>query len=184
VLLPAASVGSAALAEAQGLRAAPSTRATAVVNLNPPPGAPAGVSAARITIDYGQPHARGRAVAGALDGDLDRIWRLGANDATALSTDVDLVIGGLTVPKGEYTLYAQTPRQGSWQLIVNRKTRQWGTEYDASMDLGRTPLRSRTLATPIESFTIWLIPAGDGVPRGELRIAWGTRELSTEWRVK
>lgn len=169
---------------AQAWRAAPSTRASSTVTLNPPQGAPASAKPARITVDYGQPHARGREVAGALAGDLDKIWRLGANEATAFITDVDLVIGSLTVPKGEYTLYAQTSRTGTWQLIISKKTRQWGTDYDASQDLGRVPVRTRSLATPLESLFIWFVPAGDGSPKGDLRFAWGNREHSVEWRVK
>jgi hypothetical protein len=170
---------------AQALRSAPSTRATVVATLNPPrdAGAPAGTPVT-IVIDYGQPHARGRAIAGALPAELDTIWRMGANEATALTTGVDLVIGNLTVPKGEYTLYARTSRVGDWQLIVSRKTKQWGTDYDPTMDLGRIPLRSRTLPTPLESLSFWLIPAPEGAPRGELRFAWGTREFSADWRIR
>ena len=42
--------------------------------------------------------------AGALQSD-GTIWRLGADDVTVLHTDADLDIGGLAVPKAEYTLY-------------------------------------------------------------------------------
>ncbi|HSA56446.1 MAG TPA: DUF2911 domain-containing protein [Gemmatimonadaceae bacterium] len=182
-LLPAGTL------QAQALRPGASTRATTTVTLTPrdTAGAQSAVAPAqpvRITIDYGQPHARGRTVAGALEADLDSVWRLGANDATSLVTGVDLIIGTLPVPRGEYTLYAQTARRGDWHLIVSRKTQQLGTDYDRAQDLGRVPLRSRTLAAPLESLSIWLIPAGDGSPRGELRFAWGTREFSTEWRVR
>lgn len=184
LLFALASISPSAL-RAQSLRAGPSTRATTAVVLAPPRDAGAAqAQPTRIVIDYGQPHARGRSVAGALEADLDTVWRMGANEATSLVTGVDLVIGSLTVPRGEYTLYARTARSGEWQLIVNRKTQQWGTDYDQSQDLGRVPLRSRTLETPLESFSIWLVPAGDGAPRGELRFAWGSREFSTEWRVR
>src|SRR5690349_20510432 len=47
---------------------------------------------ARIAIAYGQPHARGRAVEGGLI-PRDSVWRFGANEATTLHTDVDLVLG-------------------------------------------------------------------------------------------
>ncbi len=167
------------------LKAAASGRGSTEVSLSPPrvEGAPA-PTAVKITIDYGQPHARSRVVAGALDGDLGNVWRLGANDATSLTTGVDLLIGSISVPKGEYTLFAETSKLGEWKLIVNKRTKQWGTEYDATSDVGRTALKARTLATPIESLTIWLIPSGDGAPRGELRFAWGTREFSVPWSVK
>jgi hypothetical protein len=88
------------------------------------------------------------------------------------------------VPKGAYTLAAQTSAAGAWKLIVNGKTGQDAVPYDPIADVGRTPLTMRTLGTPIESFTMWLIPASDGSASGEIRFAWGTKEFSAPWRVK
>ncbi len=168
---------SASPAAGQAFKPGASGRATTKVTLN-------GNEPPTVSIDYGQPHARGRTVNGALAGDLGQVWRLGANEATTLRTDVDLTIGTLTVPKGAYTLAAETSATGAWKLIVNKKTGQWGIPYDASTELGRTPLTSRTLSTPVESFTMWLIPASDGSAGGEIRFAWGTKEFSAPWRVK
>jgi hypothetical protein len=167
------------------LRLAASTRATVEVTLAPPraQGAPA-PTPQKVRIDYGQPHARGRVVEGALKADLDTVWRLGANEATTLATDVDLVIGGAAVPKGKYSLYAQTSSSGGWQLIINRNTGQWGTEYLKDKDLARVNLTGRTLPAAMESLAITLVPAGDGSPRGDLRITWGTREFTTTWAAK
>ena len=162
---------------AQALKPAGSGRATTRLTLN-------GNQPPAVSIDYGQPHARGRTVAGALAADLGTVWRLGANEATTLRTDVDLTIGTLTVPKGAYTLAAETSATGAWKLIVNSKTGQWGIPYDASTEVGRTPLTSRTLATPVEAFTMWLVPATDGSAGGEIRFAWGTKEFSAPWKVK
>jgi len=67
---------------------------------------------------------------------------------------------------------------------VNTKTGQWGIPYDASTELGRTALTSKTLSSPVESLTMWIIPAPDGSAGGEIRFAWGTREFSVPWRVK
>jgi len=174
----------AAPLHAQGnLKAAPSGRATTVVTVAPPrvQGQPA-PKAMKISVDYGVPVARGRAVAGALADDLGKVWRLGANEATTLVTEVDLVIGSTTVPKGTYSLFAETTK-GAWKLIVSKKTGQWGTEYDAAMDLARIPLKSRTLASPVEAFTLQLIPSNEGA-KGELRFAWGTLEHSVDWSAK
>ncbi|MEW5918973.1 MAG: DUF2911 domain-containing protein [Gemmatimonadota bacterium] len=183
LVLLAGALPSVALAQGN-LRTAPSGRATTQVTLAPPraEGAPA-PTPLLIKIDHGQPHARGRSVAGALEADLGKVWRLGANEATSLQTDVDLVIGGQPVPKGTYTLFAETT-PNAWKLIVNRKTGADALEYDASADVMRVPLRSRTLAAPIESLTIWLIPGAEGAARGELRIAWGTLEHSVDWSVR
>src|SRR3712207_6548115 len=146
-----------------------------------------------ISVDYGQPHARGRAIVGSALVPFDQVWRTGANEATSLSTDVDLTIGGVAVPKGSYTLYTLPSRTGPWKLIINKNTGQWGTEYRAEHDLARVDLRSRQLREPLDSFSIWLVPEvtrnaqggiGGGLPRGVLRMAWGEIELSTDWSVR
>jgi hypothetical protein len=180
-----ASLTAAPLSAQSTLRSQPSTRATVEVTL-----APARVQGqptppqSKIRIDYGQPHARGREVAGALAAERDTVWRFGANSATILTTDVDLMIGSASVPKGSYSLYALTRSKGAWQLIINSNTGQWGTEYVREKDLARITLTDQTLATPQESFAIWLVPAGDGSPKGDLRFAWGTRAFATTWSTK
>lgn len=143
---------------------------------------------ARIAIDYGQPHARGRAVIGLKDiVPWDTAWRNGANLATHLTTEVDITIGNTFVPRGIYTLFAYPSRNG-WKLIINRQILQWGTDYDSRQDLARIDLRSRTLAEPMETLTYWLVPAVEvppstTLPHGVLKFAWGNVELSTDWRV-
>jgi hypothetical protein len=114
------------------------------------------------------------------------IWRVGANAATTLTTEVDLTIGGAEVPKGAYSLYA-VREGGKTLLIINKNTGQWGTEYDGSKDLARVPLTSRTAAESLESLQIALVPAPSApntAARGVLSIAWGTLALSTEWVVR
>jgi hypothetical protein len=142
---------------------------------------------ARIAITYGQPHARGRKVEGGLI-PMDTVWRFGANAATALHTDVDLTLGTLAVPKGDYSLFI-LHGAGGWQLIVNGQSATWGTEYDRARDVGRTALAARTRAEPEEALSVYLVPesarpaTGRADLRGRLRIVWGTTELSTTWSV-
>jgi hypothetical protein len=138
-----------------------------------------------MTIDYGQPHGRGRTIFGGLV-PYDQVWRLGANWATRLTLDLDVRIGDLDVPRGEYTLFL-LPRETGAELIVSLETRQWGTDYDSSRDFGRTPVGRRTLAATTRSLAITLEPdpqEGNGdVPSGTLRITWGELEYFTEWRM-
>src|SRR5947207_15896203 len=143
---------------------------------------------ARITIDYGQPHLRGRNVIG-MPGVVpwDTVWRTGANMSTELATEVDLTIGNTFVPRGVYSLFSLPTRNG-WKLVLSKDVLQWGTDYDAAKDFARIDLRQRTLAEPVESLTFWLVPAiepqtSKTFPHGVLKFAWGTTELSTDWRV-
>jgi len=141
----------------------------------------------RIAIAYGQPHARGRRVEGGLI-PMDTVWRFGANVATTLHSDVDLTLGDLKVPRGDYSLFVLCTRAG-WYLIVNRGTGQWGLDRDSAKDMGRVTLASRTLREPEEALSVYLVPesaqptTGMANLRGVLRIKWGTTELSTNWHV-
>ena len=62
-----------------------------------------------VTIEYNAPSARGRKVEGGLI-PYGEVWRLGADSATTLTTDTNLKIGDLAVPKGVYTLYIAASR--------------------------------------------------------------------------
>ena len=141
----------------------------------------------RIAIAYGQPHARGRKVEGGLI-PLDTVWRFGANMATTLHTDLDILLGDLRLPRGDYSLFVLYTRTG-YALIVNRGTGQWGTDRDAAKDIGKVALTSRTMAEAEPSLSIYLVPdspdptTGYAALRGNLRIKWGTTELNTTWRV-
>ena len=79
-----------------------------------------------IRINYSAPSMRGRKIFGGLE-PYGRVWRAGANEATALHTDANLDIGGLSVPKGDYTLFVYLdPKQ--WQLVVSKATGEWGLD--------------------------------------------------------
>jgi hypothetical protein len=194
ILLAAAAPAVRAQQAAAPPRAALSTRATVEVVLNGrmiggtwTPGATALAGPAKIVIDYGQPHARGRQVIGGPAVPWDTVWRTGANLATHLTTDVDLTIGTVFVPAGVYTLFTR-PSVAGWELVVNRQVRQWGTVYDQRQDLARIPMRVRQVAEPLESLSVWLVPtqlpSGSTEPqRGVLTIAWGSTSAQVDWRV-
>src|ERR1035437_848361 len=80
-----------------------------------------------ITIKYSAPSVKGRKIFGGSDAlqPDNTVWRAGANNATALHTDGDITVGNLSVPAGDYTLYAFLDPKG-WQLVVSKQTGQWG----------------------------------------------------------
>ncbi|PYP81724.1 MAG: hypothetical protein DMD35_00560 [Gemmatimonadetes bacterium] len=137
------------------------------------------VGSAHLWIDYGRPALRGRDVW--VNGVLgDTLWRTGANAATQFRTDVDLVVGGATVPAGTYTLWTATTPSG-YQLAINRQVGQWGTVYDSKRDLVRVPLRESSVAAPVERFTI---DVEQGNPTASLNLTWGTKRLSVPLSAK
>jgi hypothetical protein len=101
----------------------------------------------------------------------DRVWRTGANAATQFTTSAPIRLAGLRVPAGNYTLWT-IPHVHGVDLIVNRQTGQWGTEYSRARDLGSAPMKSESLERPVEQFTISI--EGRDARRGTLAMAWGT----------
>jgi hypothetical protein len=139
------------------------------------------LGAAQLLVDYGRPSKRGRTVWGGTLVPYNAIWRTGANAATTFVTSADLTIGGQPVPAGTYTLYTWPTAQG-YQLVINKQTKQWGTEYKPEMDLVRVPLTSTTLGAPVEQFTIAIEPSGTGA--GTLALRWDTLQLAVPVVVK
>jgi len=177
-------------AQAGARRAAPSTRAITEVALTLVDTAAqrAAGKEAVVRIDYGQPHLRGRHINTENVVPFDAVWRLGANGATLLTTDVDLTIGGKDVSKGRYIAQLLPTRTG-WTLILQAETTGAAsvnsTAYDAKKDVARIDMRSSAIATPLESLSIWLVPSTTpGAQRGELRIGWDAVMLTADWVVR
>ena len=141
--------------------------------LSPPADTQTTLGGKAVTIEYNAPSARNRKVEGGLV-PYGSVWRLGADSATTLTTDTDLTIGALKVPKGVYTLYILAS-EGGWKLIVNKQTGQWGTEYNQAQDLGRVDLKLTKLPQAAETLKITLKGSGSA---GSLDIVWGSTQAS------
>lgn len=156
--------------EAIGNRLAAAERRTGLQQLSVRDTARATIGAATFSVDYGRPLARGRTLLGNVIS-YDRVWRTGANAATQFTTSAPITLAGLSLPAGTYTLWT-VPHVGRVDLIVNKQTGQWGTEYSRAQDLGTVPMRSDSVGTPVEKFTISIEPGDAG--HGTLAMAWGT----------
>lgn len=136
---------------------------------SPPETATGKIGSATLVIKYCAPSLRGRQIFGegglVMQDPTAPIWRAGANDATAFHTDADLNIAGLAVPKGDYTLYVNVKDPNAWELVINKQTGQWGTNYDQSKDLGRVKMDMKTPSAPIEVLNYTITGTG-------IQLAW------------
>jgi hypothetical protein len=143
---------------------------------SPPAQAEITLDGKAITVHYNSPRMRGRKIMGELV-PYGKVWRTGANPATSFVTDGNLKVGDLSVPAGKYTLYTLPAASGApWQLIINKHTGQWGTEYNQGEDLGRTPMHSATLPSPQEDMSISFEHTTKNST--ELHVRW---ETTDEW---
>ncbi|HEY6446449.1 MAG TPA: DUF2911 domain-containing protein [Acidobacteriaceae bacterium] len=138
---------------------------------SPPETATGSINGHSITIKYSSPRVKGRD--GQLFGPGGRIshdphypvWRAGANAATTLQTDHDMTIGTLNVPAGTYTLFVDISNPDQWNLIVSKKTGEWGLAYDPTQDLGKTPMTMSKPPSTVEDLE-WSV--GDG----KITLSW------------
>ncbi|MEO6726927.1 MAG: DUF2911 domain-containing protein [Blastocatellia bacterium] len=146
---------------------------------SPPKSAEMMLNGKKITIKYSAPSMRGRKIVGGLV-PYGQVWRTGANEATTLVTEADLMFGNVAVPKGSYTLYT-LPSETGWKLIINKQTGQWGTQYSEQQDLARIDMKITKTAAPVEQFVITLAPAGKG---GVLKMEWENTSASVDLKLK
>ncbi len=161
------------------LAAMPFTPSAFAQKISPAGTAEVKLGDSKITIAYSRPYVKGRKIMGGLV-PYGEVWRTGADDATALTTATDLEIGGAKVPAGNYTLYT-LPSEGTWKLIINKETGQWGTVYHESKDLVRVDMTKAHLSNPVEEFTISFVKKGPET--AELILEWENTKLSVPVRV-
>ena len=137
------------------------------------------VDAATVTITYGRPSMRGRAIFGALV-PYDRVWCPGADEATTLESNRPLQIGTLRVPPGSHTIW-MLPSAGAWTLIVSKEPRGFHTRYNAGADLGRVPIEKKSLDTPVEQLTFAVAASGGNA--GLIEMSWEATKVSVLVRV-
>src|SRR5580692_9008078 len=146
---------------------------------SPPETATGTIGGNTVIISYNSPRVKGReghvftsdGLIKTAHGSQYPIWRAGANAATTLKTDGNLMIGDLAVPMGTYTLFVDISDPDNWTLIVNKKTGEWGLAYDGSQDLGRTKMK---MGKPdaMEENLVWTINGG------KITLAWENRMAS------
>lgn len=157
----------------------------------------------KVAIEYGRPALGGRKM-GELLAQLpaDRIWRAGVDQATTLTTDTDIMIGGKRVPAGKYTVYVHAPATGDYSLVLNSDPgialkliypaappavadalwpRLDGYDKVKDKEVLRVPLRKGTAAEPMDRFLIGLAPARDGA--SSITLTWGGESWSTDIRA-
>ena len=124
----------------------------------------------KVTVEYGRPSARGRDVMGMINPGSH--WRMGADNATTLKTEVALTFGNKTVPKGSYTLLAHFVEKEKWNLVITQ-----GSAADAIVEV---PGKMEKGQANVEQLTIELQEEGNNA---KLVLSWSNYRLSADFTV-
>lgn len=126
-----------------------------------------------ISVTYGRPAVKGRQVFGELE-PWGKVWRTGANDATAISFSHDVTVEGEELAAGTYALFT-VPGKDEWTVIFNEDHAQWGAfGYSEEKDVLRVKVRPEK-GEHRELFTIDFPEAG--ADETVMRLAWATTEV-------
>ncbi|HSV13990.1 MAG TPA: DUF2911 domain-containing protein [Tepidisphaeraceae bacterium] len=115
----------------------------------------------------------------------DKVWRLGANQATLLISQSTLQFGDdVTIPANTpVTLYMLPVENGVSKLIINKRIGQSGVDYDEKQDLGRVDLKKDDLTQTVDRL-ILAMPMNKPGGGGTLQIAWENTMFSVPFTVK
>ena len=127
-----------------------------------------------LTVDYGRPVARGRALFGALV-PWDAIWHPGADSATRISVSRDILVEGQPLAAGEYSLWLIPRAAAPWTVVFHRKARAFHRPYPGSEGEALRVDATPDSVSPMETMAIYfpLVLRDDAV----MRIHWGTIAL-------
>lgn len=94
----------------------------------------------QMSIEYSSPGVRQRDIFGIGSGYLvpyRKLWRTGANKATSIHFDQDIIIDTVRINKGKYSIFS-IPDAKTWEVIFNQDHEQWGSSYyQESLDVLR-----------------------------------------------
>ena len=112
------------------------------------------VAYTNFSITYGRPVARGRALFGALV-PWDSVWHPGADSATLLKFNHDILVDGKPLRAGEYSLWLIPHQNAAWTVIFSRAAHVFHKPYPGErFDVLRVDV-SPEQASPMESFAIY-----------------------------
>lgn len=137
------------------------------------------IGSAEFQVDYYAPSMHDRKVMGGLV-PYGEVWCTGANIATGFTLGADIRMGGLKMPKGEYSIWT-LPNAQEWMLIINKETGQFHLNYNVSPDFGRTKMELKTLPDAVETFRVEL--RDEGGKKGRLILLWENTEASMPFTV-
>lgn len=112
---------------------------------SPPATATGKVGDVTVTINYSSPSVKGRTIWGELV-PYGQVWRSGANEATTVTFDKDVMVEGKPLKAGTYSFYT-IPTEDKWTVIFNKTAKQWGTQYDEKQDALRLTVTPRKAPT-------------------------------------
>ena len=100
--------------------------------------------------------------------------------AASFHTESDVAFKGISVPKGDYTLYVLAVG-AQWQLAVNKATGPKAATYDPKLDLGKVAMTMAKAPAPAATCNITLTKSAAMAARVE--VTWNDSVASAAFHL-
>lgn len=139
------------------------------------------VGLTEVSAEYSRPSSKGRNIFGNLV-PFGKMWRTGANANTIITFGTDVVIGGKTLPKGEYALFVN-PKPDSWEIYFYTDTNNWGLpeKWNEEKIAIKTTVKPITLSNFVETFTIGINDLDNDF--GHIELSWEKTLVAIKFEV-
>ncbi len=139
------------------------------------------VGLTEVSAEYSRPSAKGRNIFGNLV-PFGKMWRTGANANTIITFGTDVIIGGKTLPKGEYAIYTN-PKPDSWEVYFYADTHNWGLpeKWNEEKIVVKTTVKPITISNFVETFTVGINGLDNDF--GHIELSWEKTLVAIKFEV-
>lgn len=125
-----------------------------------------------VKITYSRPQLKDREVSKLAP--MDKVWRVGANEAAEISFYKEVSLGNKTIKPGTYTFYL-IPGEKEWTAIINTDLNVWGSYfYNEANDVARLTVPVKKDADSVEALSIVFDDNKESI---NMHIGWGNTRL-------
>jgi len=139
------------------------------------------VDGTTLTIDFARPRMRGRPKIFGDDVRWREVWTPGANMATTLETDHDIMLDGHQVPRGKYSVWMVVDSTERWTMVLDTVWKQYHEAHPPARG-GQIRWPVTSAAAPRTEVLAWSFPDITSTG-GTIRMAWADRAVVLPFTV-
>ena len=136
---------------------------------------------AEVEINYGSPAIKNRQIWGHLV-PYDKVWRAGANNATTIEFNNNVIINNQQLDSGKYSFFLIPKENDKWTVVFNKVSKQWGAfKYNKKEDALRFEVSPKQTKFKTESLSYTINQTG--FKYGSIILSWDFIEINVPFET-
>lgn len=134
-----------------------------------------------IEMRYGSPSINNRQIWGHLV-PYDKVWRAGANNATTIKFNNNVIINNQQLDSGKYSFFLIPKENDKWTVVFNKVSKQWGAfKYNKKEDALRFEISPKQTKFKTESLSYTINQTG--FKYGSIILSWNFTEIDVPFET-